>query len=292
MRYRCGLMRYRLLCLDAGFTLLSPRRTLAEALSGVLTDDGHRITEDELRAAWEEADRWFWDEYHRPGNDTWTDDGRIEEYWRRFHGVMLGRLGVEGQRELLDRVLAAQFSAESWEPYPDVEPMLEQVRSMDDVRIGIVSDWGSNLRGIVAELGLDRWFDFVLPSGAVGLAKPNPAFYRLALQTARVEPAEALMVGDSYRADVQGAWGAGMDAVWLDRHTGMSITPAGVPTPTDVRRIGSLDEVPELVRGGGPLPRGRGITDEVVDDARAEGVGAPADAAAADAAPADAAEPG
>ena len=45
-------MSYRLLCLDAGFTLLSPRRTLAEALSGVLSDDGHTITEEEMRVAW------------------------------------------------------------------------------------------------------------------------------------------------------------------------------------------------------------------------------------------------
>lgn len=258
MRYRFGV-GYRLLCLDAGFTILSPRRTLADALSGVLAADGHAVTEEEMRAAWEEADRWFWDEYHRPGNDTWTDDVRIDEYWRRYHSVMLGRLGVEARREMLDRILASQFASEAWEAYPDVEPMLREVGALDGVRIGIVSDWGSNLRGILAELGLDRYLDFVLPSGAVGVAKPNPAFYRLALEKAGVAAEEALMAGDSYRADVRGAWSAGMDAVWLDRHEGMNITPAGEPMPTDVRRIRSLAELPDLVRSGGPLPRGSGI---------------------------------
>ena len=251
-------MSYRLLCLDAGFTLLTPRRTLADALSGVLSEDGHAVSEDEMRAAWEEADRWFWDEYHRPGNDTWSDDQRIEAYWRQYHSVMLGRLGVEARNEMLDRILASQFAADSWEAYPDTEPMLDAVRRMG-VRIGVVSDWGSNLRRILAELELDRYLDFVLPSGAVGLAKPNPAFYRMALEEAAVEPSDAIMVGDSYRADVRGAWAAGMDAVWLDRHEGMSITPADEPMPTDVRRIGSLDELPEIVRIGGPLPRGEGI---------------------------------
>jgi putative hydrolase of the HAD superfamily len=252
-------MAYRLLCLDAGFTLLTPRRTLADALSGVLASDGHAVTEEEMREAWEDADRWFWDEYHRPGNDTWTDDARIDEYWRRYHGVMLGRLGVDARGELLDRVLASQFSAESWEPYPDVEPMLRAIREIGGVQIGVVSDWGSNLRGIVAELGLDAALDFVLPSGAVGLAKPDPAFYRVALETAGVAPGDALMVGDSYRADVQGAWGASMDAVWLDRREGLSITPDDLPAPSDVRRIHSLDELPAIVRAGGPLPRGAGI---------------------------------
>lgn len=255
-------MSYRLLCLDAGFTLLSPRRSLADALSGVLAEDGHAITDDELRAAWEEADRFFWDEYHAPGNDTWTDDSRIEDYWRRYHGIMLERLGVQGRREMLDRVLASQFSTDAWEPYPDVVPMLTAVRQLAGVRICIVSDWGSNLHGIVTELGLDRWIDFVLPSGQVGVAKPNPAFYRMALDRAGVAPEDALMVGDSYRADVRGAWSAGMDAAWLDRHDGMTITPASEPSPTDALSIRSLHEIPELVRRGGPLPRGEGIADQ------------------------------
>jgi putative hydrolase of the HAD superfamily len=250
-------MSYRLLCLDAGFTLLSPRRTLADALTGVLSADGHAVTEDDLRVAWEEADRWFWDEYHRPDNDTWSDDARIEAYWRHYHSVMLGRLGMEARRELLDRILASQFAADSWEAYPDVEPMLDAVREQG-VHIGVVSDWGSNLRGILAGLGLDRHLDFVLPSGSVGVAKPNPAFYAMALEAVGVRAEEALMVGDSYRADVRGAWSAGMDAVWLDRHEGMSITPADEPIPTDVRRIRSLDELPAIVREGGPLPRDEG----------------------------------
>jgi FMN phosphatase YigB (HAD superfamily) len=249
-------MAYRLLCLDAGFTLLSPRPTLVDALSGVLTPDGRPITEDDLRKAWEDSDRWFWDEYHRPDNDTWTDDGRIEDYWRRYHSVLLGRIGVEARREVLDRILASQFSSDAWELFPDVEPMLAEVREGDGPVIGIVSDWGSNLRPIIAALGLERFIDFVLPSGAVGVAKPDPAFFRLALDRAGVRSDEALMVGDSYRADVRGAWRAGMDAVWLDRREGIRITPEGEPVPTDVRVIGSLGELPPIVRAGGPLPRG------------------------------------
>jgi len=248
-------MTYRLLCLDAGFTLLSPRQTMAAALTDALGGE-RTITDDEMQAMWEEGDRWFWDEYHRPGNDTWSDDGRIEAYWRGYHSVILGKLGVEARDDVLDRLLASQFVAGAWELYPDVEPMLEAVRAMG-LRIGVVSDWGSNLRGILAGLELDRFLDFVLPSGAVGVAKPNPDFFRMAMEAGGAESQEALMVGDSYRADVRGAWAAGMDAVWLDRHEGININPDDEPTPTDVRRIRSLDELPEIIRSGGPLPRGQ-----------------------------------
>jgi putative hydrolase of the HAD superfamily len=248
-------MGYRLLCLDAGFTLLTPRHSMADALAGVLAEDGHAITEDDLRAAWEASDRWFWDEYHRPGNDTWSDDAKIESYWRRYNSTLLEQLRVREPEEVLERVLASQFASDAWELYPDVEPMLREVRAMH-VPIGIISDWGSNLRDIATELGLDRYVDFVLPSGAIGVAKPNPAFFGVALERAGVAADEAIMVGDSYRADVRGAWASGMDAAWLDRTDGISITPDDEPPPTDVRVIRSLAEVPDIVRAGGPLPRG------------------------------------
>ena len=241
---------------------------MADALSGVFAEDGHAITEDDLQAAWEASDRWFWDEYHRPGNDTWSDDAKIEDYWRRYNSVLLKQLKVREPEEVLERVLASQFATDAWELYPDVEPMLREVRAIG-VKVGIVSDWGSNLRAIASELGLDRYVEFVLPSGAVGVAKPNPAFFAMALEKAGVRANEGLMVGDSYRADVRGAWAAGMDAVWLDRTEGVSITPSDEPAPTDVRVIRTLAEIPEIVRRGGPLPRGEEFAPAAVDRARA-----------------------
>jgi hypothetical protein len=47
--------------------------------------------------------------------------------------------------------------------------------------------------------------------------------------------------------------------VWLDRREGINITPDDEPIPSDVRRIHGLDELSEIVGGGGPLPRGEGI---------------------------------
>lgn len=235
-------MRYRLVCLDAGFTLLSPRRTLAQALGGVLEQHGHRVDAADLQAAWEAADRWFWDEYARPDNSTWGDDAKIEATWRDYHSVMLHELGLDEQKQLLDLVLDSQFAADAWEPYPDVIPTLEALRSVDALRMGVVSDWGSNLEPIVQSLGLDRYLDFVLASGAVGLAKPDPAFFALALSRSAVPAEEALMVGDSYRADVLGARSAGMDGVLIDRQ--------GNATAEDVRIMRSLEELPEIVVNG------------------------------------------
>lgn len=239
-------MRYRLVCLDAGFTLLAPLRTLGEALRGLLAEHGHEVTDGQLHRAWEVADRWFWDDYHRPQNDTWGDDERIDAAWREYHSLMLRELGIENRDQLMDTILAAQYAPESWELYPDVLPAIRELRAAG-VRRGIVSDWGSNLLPIADGLGLTPELDFVIASGAVGLSKPDPAFFRLAATRAGVPPAETLMVGDSYRADVEGAQSAGMDAIlirrpeWRDRREAV---PAGT------RVIASLAELPEIVRSG------------------------------------------
>jgi putative hydrolase of the HAD superfamily len=237
-------MRYRLVCLDAGFTLLAPRRTLTDALRGVLAERGHEVSDEQLHRAWEVADRWFWDDYHRPMNDTWVDDRRIDATWRQYHSLMLEELGLaDEQHQLIDTILAAQYAPDSWELYPDVLPAILEMR-VAGVRLGILSDWGSNLLPIVEELGLAAELDFVIASAAVGLSKPDPAFFRLAAARAGVPPAEALMVGDSYRADVEGARAAGMDAIlirrpeWRDRRR---------PVPPGVEVIASLAELPPIV---------------------------------------------
>lgn len=238
-------MRYRLVCLDAGFTLLAPRSTLADALRGLLAEHGRDITDEQVHQAWEVADRWFWDNYQRPGNDTWGDDAKIDAAWRQYHSLMLRELGVEDpDHRLIDTILAAQYAPESWELYPDVLPAVRELRELG-MRLGIVSDWGSDLLLIVDGLGLRKELDFVIASGAVGLSKPDPALFRLAATRAGVPPREALMVGDSYRADIEGAEAAGMEGILIRRREWSDQREA---VPAEARVIASLAELPELVR--------------------------------------------
>jgi putative hydrolase of the HAD superfamily len=238
-------MRYRLVILDAGFTLLAPRSTLGEALRGVLGEHGHDITDEQVRKAWEVADRWFWDDYHRPENDTWGNDAKIDAAWRRYHALMLRELGVDDRGDqLIETILAAQYAPESWELYPDVLPAIHELRKLG-MQLGIASDWGSNLLPIVDGLGLGTQLDFVIASGAVGLSKPDPAFFRLAATRSGVPPAEALMVGDSYRADIQGAASAGMDGILIRRPEWRERREA---VPPEAKVIASLVELPEIVR--------------------------------------------
>lgn len=232
---------YRLICFDAGFTLLQPRLTMPNLLARALRANGLTPTEESLQRAWEAADRWFWDEYHRPDNHTWRSDESIRATWRQYHGLMLRELGVDDpEHRIADAIIDSQDLPDNWQLYPDVTPALRALEGRG-LLLAIISDWSSRLPAILQAHGIVEHFDFVLASGAVGTAKPAPEFYRMALERSGVAPEAAIMIGDSYRADVLGARSVGMTGVLLDRRGNAN----GVEAPV----IRSLNELGRLLDG-------------------------------------------
>ncbi len=82
----------------------------------------------------------------------------------------------------------------------------------------VVSNSDGTVERILSELGLRRHFASVLDSHVVGVSKPDPAIFELALARSGADRKHTLHVGDTYDADVLGARSAGLEAVLLDRH--------------------------------------------------------------------------
>ncbi len=80
----------------------------------------------------------------------------------------------------------------------------------------------------------------ILDSTVVGVAKPDPRIFDLALEVLDVAPELVIHVGDTPGADVEGARAAGVHAVLMD--------PYDFHPDLDVERVASLPEVVELVR--------------------------------------------
>jgi putative hydrolase of the HAD superfamily len=81
---------------------------------------------------------------------------------------------------------------------------------------GVVSNSNGSIRDVLESTGLARHLAFVIDSAVVGVEKPDPRIFALALAAARVSAAEAVYVGDLYSVDVLGARAAGIDAVLID----------------------------------------------------------------------------
>jgi FMN phosphatase YigB (HAD superfamily) len=87
------------------------------------------------------------------------------------------------------------------------------------VRIGLCSNFSHSQTAleILEESGLRPHFESVAISDAVGIRKPRAEIFAAALDPLGVAPEEVLHVGDSLRADVDGAAAAGIASVWITR---------------------------------------------------------------------------
>jgi len=130
---------------------------------------------------------------------------------------------------------------EVWKFYDDVESSLTALRSRG-LKIGIVSNWDTRLKSISDGLGLTRLVDFIVISAEVGVRKPDPKIFRLALEKAGVRPEEAIHVGDLPEEDAEGARRAGVRPVLIDRKR--RITGA---FPAGVHVVSSLADLTELL---------------------------------------------
>lgn len=83
------------------------------------------------------------------------------------------------------------------------------------MRIGVVSNFTGNLDRCLAELGIAPLVDVVIDSAVVGVRKPDPTIFGLALQQLGVGAPRALMVGDNPFADICAAASLGMSTCWL-----------------------------------------------------------------------------
>lgn len=97
---------------------------------------------------------------------------------------------------------------------PGVRPMLERLARRYKLAL-ITNGRSQTQRRKIAAAGLAELMDCVVISGAVGLAKPDPAIFRLAAQRLGVEPGRVMMVGDDLKRDILGAASAGMQTAWV-----------------------------------------------------------------------------
>jgi 2-haloacid dehalogenase len=127
-------------------------------------------------------------------------------------------------------------------PYPDARPLLELCRARG-LRTAILSNGSPEmLNAAVAAAEFTRLLDAVLSVEEIGLFKPRPEVYRLAVDRLGVSAGEVLFVSAN-GWDIAGAAHFGFHAVWINR--------AGDPVDRlpalPLAMVGSLAELPLAV---------------------------------------------
>ncbi len=85
-------------------------------------------------------------------------------------------------------------------------------------RLGIVTNnsTAEQLEKLRA-LDIARYFDVVVISEDVGVTKPDPRIFSIALERIGARAQDTVFIGDNWINDIAGALDAGMAAIWLDR---------------------------------------------------------------------------
>ena len=226
----------RALFFDAGNTLLEINYA---AIRDCLVSHGHRTEAEAVRHA-EYLARVKLDPHLAPWGST--EDRSI---FRIYISYVLEGLGIEDP-ELIARVTKELREYNPpvglWNvPHPEAKRLLEDLAG-NGFQVGVISNSNGSVRSILEATGLAPSLRFVLDSAVVGVEKPHPKIFRLALDEAGVEPHEAVYIGDLYSVDVLGARGVGMQAVLLD--------PIGAWGQVDCSRAHTLSQAVDLAIGG------------------------------------------
>ena len=217
---KMAVRRYDAVLLDMGYTLVYFEPTTERIIWHGLRAIGVERSPAEIYTAQEAA---YADETRDAATATFPATPEYDrESQRAFERSLLTHLGVPTDPATMEAFASA---LQSWygrpgvlRTYPEVVDVLVALRERG-YRLGIVSNWSWNLRQRVAQVELDRFFEVIWSSAYAGCSKPHPAIFHqtLAQMQPALPPGRALYVGDSYRHDVAGARGAGLEAALLDR---------------------------------------------------------------------------
>lgn len=177
------------------------------------------------------ADRWVCFDV----GETLIDETRVWTTWADVLGVtpfsMMAALGAvivrgEDHRKAFDLVdrpnWAEQRDAfdslyggfQARDLYPDAPPTLDALREAG-YRLAVIANQPRQRTRELRALSLR--FDVLAMSEELGVHKPSPKFYAVALELMQADARNVLYVGDRLDNDVRPASAAGMHTAWLRR---------------------------------------------------------------------------
>lgn len=133
----------------------------------------------------------------------------------------------------------------NWFLEEDALPMLKTLQGQG-YRLGLISNAsdGEDVRTLLANHGLTQYFDPVLISAEVGMRKPHPHIFKIALTLCNTPPENTVMVGDTLEADILGANNAGMTSVWVTRRASPDTNHADIQPDASAA---ALIELPDIL---------------------------------------------
>lgn len=159
---------------------------------------------------------------------------------------LLGQDAGNADRRVLDELTLSHMDQlqQVFEVRPETLGFLEWAASR--FRRAMISnfDYAPALYAVLERYAIRSAFETITVSVEVGWRKPHPIIFERTFSQMKIQPWEALYIGDQLFLDVFGSLRVGMDVVWLQ--TGREAWTPDYPEPTfKVRSIGEIVEILE-----------------------------------------------
>lgn len=227
------MLPYKSLFIDLDDTLWDTYHNNKECLEEMYTDyrwDRYYASFEAFFAVYMPHNLHLWDQYRRGEIDRQT---LIIDRFR----YVLRPLGIEDAPDVLainNNFL--QRTTLKTRLVPGAVELLEYLRP--SYRMFILSNGFREVQfKKLSNSGLARYFERMILSEDARIQKPHKGIFDFALKNTNSRRAESLMIGDSWEADIIGAYQSRIDQLWLNPEG----LPSGSFTPTYTVR--SLEEI-------------------------------------------------
>src|SRR5450759_374137 len=183
---------------------------------------------------------------------TYYEKNSGESFEKTTFSLLLDTLSQKGFKNTPEPVLRSALAAmyavtqQNWYLERDAISTLETLKS-SGYHLGLISNTSDdkNVQGIIDRWGLRQFFGTLITSAALGIRKPAPRIFQVALEHFHLQPESAAMVGDLLEADVLGANLSGIYSIWITRRINLPDEGELEIQPQAV--VAALLQIPDLL---------------------------------------------
>ena len=153
-------------------------------------------------------------------------------------------------QDLLDSIMKSMYAVSQahWYPEEDADEMLRFFQEQG-YRLAIISNAAddNDVQTLVDNANFRSYFDLILSSAAVGIRKPNPRIFEIALEMMDIPNSRVAMVGDTLGADILGAKNANIYSIWITRRADNPSNREHANAIEADMEIATLEELPRRI---------------------------------------------
>ncbi len=229
-------MQIQRLLFDADNTLIDFSNASKAAFWQTFEDYGHTCTDD-IHATYQPINHQVWTDFEQ-GKIT-AKRLRVKRFADLFEAIDLSpALPEDFSKRYLENLIIKS------ESYDGVKEMLDGLHSYYHMSI-ITNGLREVQRPRLRKLDMTHYFDSIIVSDEIGIAKPDERYFEIAFHSIDNPPPRenTLVIGDNLKSDILGGIRYGLKTCWLNA--------SGKANDTDIKpdyEIQNILELPDLLK--------------------------------------------